>query len=426
MRVIIFDLPAGREDFLHRLAETNEMCGVELAANAEFDHISALPWKRKHRLSFVPADAPGNLAEFERFLRGDPARIVTFNEGAIDTCLLLQNRFCDGAHRAVSHQCYQRHKAKVRQLLRDAGVSGPEFFLSTDVESLNAEMLESPKLWVAKPALGMGGRCVRLVSGLKEAQKYMSEVAGLQTLYPAGNQALNLSLYWGTGGESIFEEFIPGQEFSAEVTVSEGVVISCEFTKKFTSQAPYFVELAHLTIDIEQFGYRKEDLTREIQKVCGALGVHSAVCHLEFKLNEKGFCLIEANLRPAGGDICEIWRKANGRDLLREHLFPQRAASGEKLAKMQKFTPCAVIHHTMFGSRQPSRDSLSDLEEKANACEIAFHTKVLKSLSEVHSPINSEVSFRFARSFLSHDSASQLDAFVTSFLEADLKRQEEK
>ena len=383
-----------------------------MASQVHIPHISSLEWKRVFKLSSSPAQIEENVKEFEEIVGTEPTRIVTFNEGAVLSLVHLQQRFCSHEFNTLAHPAHARQKHYVREALTRNGIPSPSYFVEIGHEIKNIETFTACQQWVAKPNLGMGGRNVRFIQGLEQANEYLTYIAPTPTLYPINDNEINLTEYWGTGYETLFEEYVPGNEYSAELHVIQGRVSSIFVTQKFSSGAPYFLELAHITTPETHLPLTKVDLLQQMQAICEAVGVITTVCHLEFKIVAGKVTVIEVNLRPAGGDICEIWLQATGIDLLLSHLFPESKTSLPK----HDLKPHAVIHHTLVGKATVPADFIGKIEHKASMMGIELTTTMIKEAGRAHSPISSEAGFRYAKSVAHHCQFETLQKFVSEVL----------
>ncbi len=102
--------------------------------------------------------------------------------------------------------------------------------------------------------------------------------------------------------KSIIEEYIEGREISVEAISWKGTHKIITITDKETTEAPYFVEIAHhqpaiLTKDI------KSKVIKECLKCLNALKIENGASHSEFKITKDGrVVVIEVGARM-GGDF---------------------------------------------------------------------------------------------------------------------------
>lgn len=102
---------------------------------------------------------------------------------------------------------------------------------------------------------------------------------------------------------AIIEEFIEGEEFSAEYISFGGCHHFLTVTKKFTTGAPHFIETGH----VQPAALPEPVLARvraEIEKGLDALGIQNGASHPEFKISKDGSVhLIEIGARMGGDCI---------------------------------------------------------------------------------------------------------------------------
>ena len=110
-------------------------------------------------------------------------------------------------------------------------------------------------------------------------------------------------------GVAIVEAYLPGDEYSFEVSVQHGQMLWFSVTEK--GSGPHFVERQHLVAPER----RQHGVAGFLAGLLGALGVEDAVLHVEARHGPGGWCLVEAAVRPAGGMIAEVTRAATGIDI---------------------------------------------------------------------------------------------------------------
>ncbi|MBR3249598.1 MAG: ATP-grasp domain-containing protein [Clostridia bacterium] len=177
------------------------------------------------------------------------------------------------------------NKYEMRKAFRDAGVQTLKF---QKVQSINdidkLENMEYPL--IVKPTDRSGSRAITKVYGKTELQE-------------AINKALENSFEKG----AIVEEYIEGQEYSAEGITYNGKHKFLAITKKATTGAPHFIETGHiepagLSNELEQKVYK------ELEKALTALEITNSATHSEFKINNKGEVkIIEIGARMGGDCI---------------------------------------------------------------------------------------------------------------------------
>ena len=177
------------------------------------------------------------------------------------------------------------NKYEMRKAFRDSGVMTLNFQKVKSIKDIEKmENMEYPL--IVKPTDRSGSRAITKVSNKDE-------------LATAINKALENSFEKG----AIVEEYIEGQEYSAEGITYEGKHTFLTITKKATTGAPHFIETGHiepagLSHEMEQKVYN------ELEKALTALEITNSATHSEFKINSKGEVkIIEIGARMGGDCI---------------------------------------------------------------------------------------------------------------------------
>ncbi len=128
-------------------------------------------------------------------------------------------------------------------------------------------------------------------------------------------------------GRLLVEKAVDGPEFSWEALVVEGQVWFANLTAKETTGPPNFVEIAHrsaATLDgpdharIDEFG----------TMVLRAIGMHTGLVHLEFRMSPAGPAVIEIAVRTPGDHLMDLLGLTYGLDWFE---LVVRAALGKPL-----------------------------------------------------------------------------------------------
>jgi len=115
-------------------------------------------------------------------------------------------------------------------------------------------------------------------------------------------------------GLAVIEGYVPGPEFSFEVVVRDRAVWSLSVTEKTTTGPPHFLERQQVS-ENDQSRYERLGAQAFAATLVESLGVENAVMHVETKLADGGWTLIEAAVRPGGGMIAEVTGLGGGLDL---------------------------------------------------------------------------------------------------------------
>ena len=177
------------------------------------------------------------------------------------------------------------NKYEMRKAFKEAGVATPGFEIVSspkDIEKLND--MEYPL--IVKPTDRSGSRAITKI--------YIKEELA---------EAISKAIENSFEKKAIVEEYIEGNEFSAEGITYNGEHKFLTITRKATTGAPHFIETGH----IESAGLSKdmeEKVYKELTKALTALGITNSATHSEFKITPNGDVrIIEIGARMGGDCI---------------------------------------------------------------------------------------------------------------------------
>lgn len=223
-----------------------------------------------------------------------PDGVLAFAEPHVRTAALIADEFgLPGPGLRAAE--VSRNKAYQRALFARHEVAQPAFGLATDATEAAAWVAAHTRYPVVAKALhGTASAGVRLVHGEADLTRYATE-------RPSGEPFL-------------VEEYADGPESSCEALVHDGELIFASLTDKLTGPAPYFVEQQHVVP-----GERTEQLRPEVEElvrtVVRALGVGSALLHLEFRATARGLRVMEFAVRTPGDFLMDLIALAHGIDV---------------------------------------------------------------------------------------------------------------
>jgi len=139
-------------------------------------------------------------------------------------------------------------------------------------------------------------------------------------------ERIALNLFSKFPGQTILvEKFIPGQQFLVEVLVYEGQVnIVAIIEQEVTFENRFIVTGYSLLTKCPESLYRA--IERTVISILNSLGMTMGGCHLELKVLNDDWKLVEANPRISGGAMNRMIKLASGVDLAEQTL---RVALGE-------------------------------------------------------------------------------------------------
>lgn len=223
-----------------------------------------------------------------------------------------------------------RDKARVRQVLADAGLESTRFTSVTSAEDVAAAVKEVGLPCVVKPVDDSGSVDVVRCATEAEALAAVRTVLG-RTLNTRGQRVARTAL---------LEEYVEGPEYSVEMFGTDDETVSVGVTEKHVTNGPQFVEYRHVfpAVIPPKLAARIEGV---VASALAAVGLRHGASHTEVRVRDGEVHIIEINGRPAGGMIPELVQLASGIDLLSEQI---RDASGSPVKLTGREHGFAGVH----------------------------------------------------------------------------------
>lgn len=198
-----------------------------------------------------------------------------------------------------SKECQEitSNKYTMREQMRKCGVSIPAY---QAIKSKD-EKINIPFPIIVKPADNGGSRGVTLVRSREEL-----------------DNALNRAFDWSPNQTVMVEQFVEGKEFSVESISYQGKHHILQITDKITTEAPYFVELAHhQPADLNEKQW--QDIKNLTIQMLDALKIENSAGHTEIKMDANGVLyVIEMGPRMGGDYISsDLVRLSTGYDFVK-------------------------------------------------------------------------------------------------------------
>lgn len=232
------------------------------------------------------------------------------------------------------------NKYQMRRCFKENGVRTPGFELVSCVKDCENINLKYPL--IVKPTDRSGSRGVTKVYNIDDMKK-------------AVRDCIDVSFE----KKAIIEEFIDGEEFSAEFINFNGEHHMLAITKKFTTGVPHFIETGHMQPAAVSTP-TAEKIKKEISKALDALKIMNGAAHPEFKISEDG----EINIIEIGGRM--------GGDCIGSDLV--KISTGYDFLKMTIDTACGT-----------APDFTKCCEPKAAFVRFIFNEKDLELLEDIKS-----------------------------------------
>lgn len=251
------------------------------------------------------------------------------------------------------------------------GVPTPRFAV-VDKPSQIAEHADHVKFpAILKPVDSAASDKVFKVKSVAEAQRKLKEIT-------EGDDEFEMWSY-PMRGQALFEEYVPGQEYSIEgIAVGDKATIYSITTKETED----FVEVRHIVGKLAD-----DETTKKIKSyvldAVKALGIEDSPFHMEVRLNAEGNPLImEIGTRIAGDhitDVTDLSMDTNyARDYFRMLTDPKcklETPTNKRFAAIQFFYESGIKKISQF-------DGLDKLEGKDWVSEVAAYRKVGDTIPE--------------------------------------------
>lgn len=262
------------------------------------------------------------------------------------------------------------NKYEMRKAFKEAGVATPGFEIvtsPTDIENL--ANMEYPL--IVKPTDRSGSRAITKIYKKEELE-----------------EAISKAIENSFEKKAIVEEYIEGNEFSAEGITYKGKHKFLTITRKATTGAPHFIETGH----IEPAGLSKEmeeKVYNELTKALTALEITNSATHSEFKITPNGDVrIIEIGARMGGDCIgSDLVQISTGYDFVKMVID---VAMGNKPSFEKVTEPKIAVIRFIFNKKD-----LENFEKvKKETPELIYFVSKIEDISS-HKVVDSSSRFGF-------------------------------
>jgi carnosine synthase len=216
-----------------------------------------------------------------------------------------------------------RHKARSREVCRDAGIPTPRFASIFSSENVGPAASEVGFPAVLKPISGVSSTSVYLVQCLSELQARYAQV--MDEARPGADTSMlhsdNLAAFiWGGGTEMLLEEYLDGEEFDADCLLYAGDLVYARLVRDLPQ--PHMVESGQ-QMPPNHPEERQSALITLAHQALAAMGFANGAFHVEVKDTSHGPRLIEVNARIGGGSVWIFHQRVWDVDLVEQYLMIQ-------------------------------------------------------------------------------------------------------
>lgn len=262
-------------------------------------------YKDVHQLTLVDLS---NVEEIKKQIdklldRGHEIMIITsFVAKYVQTASRLADEYCEN-YLSTEAVAIMENKEKTRIFFANQ-LFTPKFKLITKDMStpfiLNYEILKFPV--VVKCATSTGSKDVIFAENVKELEKNINK---LRSKDPSET--------------IIIEEYVDGDQYLVEVLVSNWRVLIGAVIKQEITKGKRFIVTGYGVL-VEVSRHLEESLLDVIETIVSSLAFQNGAFHLELRLTDNGWKLIEINPRISGGAMNRMIQAAFGYSLVEETL----------------------------------------------------------------------------------------------------------
>jgi len=267
---------------------------VELAYVTDRCHVLPDPWNdRALAVHFeLPEAAAGSVLEAERARQVDGVLAIG-DRPTVAAAYVARGLGLAHNHPASVEAC--RSKLRMREVLRDAGLSVP-WFRTLPLEPLSEPSLLSIRYpCVLKPvSLSASQGVVRA----NNRDEFISAATRIKRLLESPEIRATREPHLD---QLLVEGYLEGREVAVEGLLTEGTLrVLAIFDKPDPLEGPYFEETVYVTPS--RLGAKEQDaIEQSFRSTVQALGLTHGPVHGEFRLNNQGVWPIEVAARPIGG-----------------------------------------------------------------------------------------------------------------------------
>ena len=280
-----------------------------------------------HQMIFTELSDDHTLIEIIQTLKSQGIiiqAILSFIDPYVNVAASLEEKFCTSVVSANQIMSME-DKVLTRNLLKNLP-SSPYFSIYTPGES-SEYFLKEPKNHlplIVKSPISAGSKDVLLANNIFQLRMAMKKL---------------LSKYEDT--PILLEEFLTGPQYLVEILVHEGIVyIVAVIEQEITFEKRFIVTGYRLLPHMEKPFY--DDLYETVCMIVEAFEMKNGACHIELRLVQDEWKLIEINPRISGGAMNRIIEVGYGINLVEETI---QLFLGNKPDLTKKHSKYVYVHY---------------------------------------------------------------------------------
>ncbi|KAK4534702.1 hypothetical protein CDCA_CDCA02G0727 [Cyanidium caldarium] len=205
-----------------------------------------------------------------------------------------------------------RNKRVTREIMRVHGLPTPKFMRIDDAQQLEAAAESVGFPAILKPVFGAASMGVHRVESMEDLQNTYAKVRSMMNV--------ETDTIWAQGNEMMLEEFYDGDEFDADVLMSQGKVVYVSLSDNWACWEPWYQETG-MNIPSIFPPAQQTELVNLATQTLHALGFTDGAFHVELKYTSRGPRIIEVNARMGGMCVRDANLRCWGVDLVEEHVM---------------------------------------------------------------------------------------------------------
>lgn len=223
-----------------------------------------------------------------------PDAVVPLNDWTLEAAAYVNERLGLNGLSAESAKL-ARDKILMKKAFKDYNVPTADFHVIKNIEELKEAVTALNGSVIIKPSEFGGSGGVSLAHNYEEAIKSFNHSKDIMEQY---KDSFHVAI-----DNFLIESFIDSDdEVSCEVICSKNGYQVLTITEKYLSPRPYFAEIAHL---VPSHRHRDEQLKEIAILACKALKIDTGLAHVEVKIKNDKYYVIEVGARPGGDGIMD-------------------------------------------------------------------------------------------------------------------------